>query len=114
MSHGCIRVTNDNILELVKYAEVGMPVIVSPGPRDMRVNEDEGYTIAAVTTGDTPVKATEKRKEAKKKETATACENDSTTTEEKPEQVPAEKSPAEETPTPQEEKSAPAGEGSEQ
>lgn len=114
VSHGCIRVTNENIMELVKYAEVGMPVIVSPGPRDMRVNEDEGYKIAAVTTGDTPVKATEKRKETKKKEAQEASENDSTATEEKAEQAPAEKSPAEETPAPQEEKSAPAGGGSEQ
>lgn len=49
-SHGCIRVTNDNILELVKYVEEGMPVIISPGPADMAVNEKEGYKVLAVAT----------------------------------------------------------------
>lgn len=50
VSHGCIRVTNANILELVKYVEEGMPVIISPGPRDMAVNQKEGYKILAVVT----------------------------------------------------------------
>lgn len=50
LSHGCIRITNDNILELVKLVEVGMPIIVSPGPRDIAVNKDEGYDIPIVNT----------------------------------------------------------------
>lgn len=50
VSHGCIRLTNENILDLVQYVQVGMPVIVSPGPRDMAVNESEGYYISSVTT----------------------------------------------------------------
>lgn len=41
-SHGCIRVKNENILELVKYAKVGMPIIVVPGGKDMGVNNSEG------------------------------------------------------------------------
>lgn len=49
-SHGCIRVTNDHITELVKYVEPGMPVIISPGPRDMAVNESEGYNVLSVAT----------------------------------------------------------------
>lgn len=49
-SHGCIRVTNTNILELVEFVEEGMPVIISPGPRDMAVNRKEGYNILAVAT----------------------------------------------------------------
>lgn len=49
-SHGCIRVTNSNIMELVEYVEEGMPVIISPGPRDMAVNKKEGYEILAVMT----------------------------------------------------------------
>lgn len=49
-SHGCIRVTNDNILELVKYVETGMPVIISPGPRDMAVNAKEGSHVLSVAT----------------------------------------------------------------
>lgn len=49
-SHGCIRVTNANIMELVKYVEEGMPVIISPGPRDMAVNQQEGYYIPSVST----------------------------------------------------------------
>jgi len=42
-SHGCIRITNENILEFVKHVEVGMPIIVVPGKKDMEVNESEGY-----------------------------------------------------------------------
>ena len=44
-SHGCIRITNDNILELVELVEPGMPVIVLPGKRDRAVNREEGYDI---------------------------------------------------------------------
>lgn len=43
VSHGCIRVTNENILELVKHVTVGMPIIVVPGKRDIQVNNEEGY-----------------------------------------------------------------------
>lgn len=50
-SHGCIRLANENILKLVEYAEKGMPVIVSPGPRDVKVNESEGYHIPVIHTG---------------------------------------------------------------
>lgn len=49
-SHGCIRITNDNILELVELVEVGMPVIVSPGVKDIKVNLEEGYDIPSVAT----------------------------------------------------------------
>lgn len=49
-SHGCIRVTNDNIMELVNYVEEGMPVIISPGPRDMAVNQREGVSVLSVST----------------------------------------------------------------
>ena len=48
-SHGCIRVTNDNILELVKYVTPGMPVIITPSERDQQVNNAEGYHIAKVS-----------------------------------------------------------------
>lgn len=49
-SHGCIRIKNENILELVKLVEPGMPVIVSPGKKDMEVNAREGYNVLAVST----------------------------------------------------------------
>lgn len=49
-SHGCIRITNENILELVKLVTPGMPVIVSPGHKDIAVNEKEGYDIASIST----------------------------------------------------------------
>lgn len=49
-SHGCIRITNENILHLVTLVEPGMPVIVSPGRRDMGVNESEGYFVPSVST----------------------------------------------------------------
>lgn len=59
ISHGCIRLSNQNILDLVQYVEEGMPVIVSPGPKDMLVNQREGRNILAVVTepGGTKVKA---------------------------------------------------------
>ncbi len=44
-SHGCIRLTNDNIMELVELVEPGMPVIVLPGKRDRAVNREEGCFI---------------------------------------------------------------------
>lgn len=55
-SHGCIRVTNENILKLVEIVEVGMPVIVNPGSRDMRVNLEEGYDVPYITTDNRPIK----------------------------------------------------------
>ena len=45
VSHGCIRILNENILELVELVEPGMPVIVLPGKRDRAVNRQEGYDI---------------------------------------------------------------------
>ncbi|MDE6558444.1 MAG: L,D-transpeptidase family protein [Muribaculaceae bacterium] len=58
-SHGCIRMTNENILRIHKLCTSGMPVIVSPGPRDMAVNEEEGYNVPAVPVvkGGAPCKA---------------------------------------------------------
>ncbi len=49
-SHGCIRLTNENILELVELVEIGMPVIVIPGKRDMVVNQEEGYESIWIPT----------------------------------------------------------------
>jgi len=44
-SHGCIRITNEHILELVELVEPGMPVIILPGKRDRAVNREEGYDV---------------------------------------------------------------------
>lgn len=41
-SHGCIRIQNENIMELHTYAEKGMPIIVNPGPNDDKVNKKNG------------------------------------------------------------------------
>lgn len=49
-SHGCIRLKNENVLELVDLVDIGMPVIVSPGTRDQKINEEEGYDIPRVST----------------------------------------------------------------
>lgn len=49
-SHGCIRITNEQILELVDLVEVGMPVVVIPGKRDRKVNREEGYNIPFFAT----------------------------------------------------------------
>lgn len=50
ISHGCIRVTNDNIIKIKGYAKAGMPIIVSPGPKDMAANKSAGINIPSVTT----------------------------------------------------------------
>lgn len=42
VSHGCIRITNENIMELVDLVHPGMPVIIIPGKRDRKVNGEEG------------------------------------------------------------------------
>ena len=51
VSHGCIRINNASILDLVKYVKAGMPIIVNPGDRDMAVNRREGYDIIQIATG---------------------------------------------------------------
>ena len=50
VSHGCIRIKNENILELVEYVEKGMPIIVSPGTRDMKVNDKEGRNVVKISS----------------------------------------------------------------
>lgn len=49
-THGCIRIKNENIMELVEMVDSGMPVIVSPGKRDVAVNTSEGYDVPVVRT----------------------------------------------------------------
>ena len=49
-SHGCIRVTNDNIRDLIQYVGKGTPIIVSPGPKDMAVNKSAGIYKPSVVT----------------------------------------------------------------
>lgn len=54
VSHGCIRIANENILELVTLVEKGMPVIVNPGRRDTRTNMEEGYDIPWISSSHDP------------------------------------------------------------
>lgn len=49
-SHGCIRLKNENIMKLVGMVEIGMPVIITPGTRDLRVDREEGYDIPTIST----------------------------------------------------------------
>lgn len=49
-SHGCIRLTNENIMKMVEMVEPGMPVIITPGKKDMAVNKSEGYNIPSIST----------------------------------------------------------------
>lgn len=49
-SHGCIRIKNENIMELVEMVDSGMPVIITPGKRDVAVNKEEGYDIPSIST----------------------------------------------------------------
>ena len=50
VSHGCIRIHNDNILELVEYVEKGMPIIVSPSKKDACVNKNAGIEVDKIST----------------------------------------------------------------
>ncbi|MCM1152893.1 MAG: L,D-transpeptidase [Muribaculum sp.] len=61
VSHGCMRLNNDDIRLLAANAEKGMPIIISPSSRDMAVNASEGYHIpsVAVTRGGSRVAAGE-------------------------------------------------------
>lgn len=49
VSHGCIRLRNDNILDLVKYVSAGTPIIINPSERDQAVNKKEGRRITRLT-----------------------------------------------------------------
>ncbi len=51
-SHGCIRIQNENILELFKYAEIGMPIIVNPGPNDINANKKNGVSMPTLVLPD--------------------------------------------------------------
>lgn len=72
-SHGCIRVTNENIMELVNYAKVGMPVIVVPGKKDMEVNRSEGVDIPWIPSS---IKSKEPKLPEQKPEEETKTETD--------------------------------------
>lgn len=48
-SHGCVRLKNENILDLVKYAKKGMPIIVNPSRRDMEANIKNGKHVANIS-----------------------------------------------------------------
>jgi len=50
-SHGCIRLHNDNITDLVKYVQAGTPIIVNPGAKDDAVNRKEGYKVTMLDLG---------------------------------------------------------------
>lgn len=62
VSHGCIRIHNDNILELVNYVEAGTPIIVNPSKRDQQVNIEEGYDVPSINIGKTRETPVEKPK----------------------------------------------------
>lgn len=49
-SHGCIRLTNDNILDLAPRVKKGVPIIISPGPKDMAYNDHMGCYVPPVVT----------------------------------------------------------------
>lgn len=50
-SHGCVRLRNSDIVDLVKYVRPGMTIIVNPSDRDQQVNRNEGRTIAKIDLG---------------------------------------------------------------
>ncbi len=66
-SHGCIRLSNDDIMELVELVEKGMPIIISPSKKDMQVNYEEGTPTLRIWTGGDPL--TEFKPQEPKEET---------------------------------------------
>ena len=61
-SHGCIRLTNESILELVEYVTKGMPVIILPSLKDKEVNDRENNPLYEEKNGnDTIIKKEEER-----------------------------------------------------
>lgn len=86
-SHGCIRVTNENILELVKHVTVGMPIIVVPGKRDIETNNAEGYESVWIPSSFDAVEpkpgvkeiSETPKKDSEKKTAESVNQNDSTT-----------------------------------
>lgn len=77
-SHGCIRLTNEHILELVELVEPGMPVIILPGKRDRAVNREEGYKIPYFPTAPKyAMSASEKSMNPKTKEEIAKAEEES-------------------------------------
>lgn len=68
-SHGCIRIKNENILELVELVEPGMPVIIVPGRKDMEQNRIDGVDIPWIPTTDGSKKPAVKVTEQHEKDT---------------------------------------------
>ena len=61
-SHGCIRLTNESILELVGYVTKGMPVIILPSLKDKEVNDRENNPLyEEKAENDTIIKKEEER-----------------------------------------------------
>lgn len=54
VSHGCIRIHNDNIMELHTLVDVGTPIIVTPSIKDTQVNIAEGYDIPWISSSQEP------------------------------------------------------------
>lgn len=77
-SHGCIRLQNSNILDLVKYVKTGMPIIINPGERDRAVNAREGVHIPSINTGVERYSAASTGTAANPKTEAPKSVNDST------------------------------------
>jgi hypothetical protein len=51
-SHGCIRIQNEEILFLHKYAKKGMPIIVNPGKKDNEENTKANITMPMLVLPD--------------------------------------------------------------
>lgn len=65
--HGCIRITNENIMELHQLVHVGMPVIVLPGKKDRAVNREEGNDVIYFATQTKYEITAQEEQEAEKK-----------------------------------------------
>ncbi len=71
-SHGCIRLLNENILDLVQYVHAGMPIIVNPSDRDQKVNKEEDCNVVQLNIGKPKHSTADADAERLKAEKATA------------------------------------------
>lgn len=54
-SHGCIRIQNEEIMYLYKFAQKGMPIIVNPGEKDIETNKNAGIESPALILPDSVI-----------------------------------------------------------
>lgn len=93
-SHGCIRLLNEHILDLVEYVHAGMPIIVNPSDRDQQVNREEGYDDIVQLKIGKPIHVTAREEEKKDSTASTKADSAAVNTDISNDTVPTADEPA--------------------